>query len=404
MTIQTTSRAASATALAAASTPLMHNYARLPLAFARGEGAYLFDQAEKRYFDMLSGIAVCGLGHSHPELVQTLAEQAAKLWHVSNLFEIPEQVAAAEKIVAASGMEKVFFCNSGAEANEAALKLSRLHARQKGIERPAVISFYGGFHGRTFGAMAATANPKIRRYFEPQLTDFIHLPFNDIAALEAQRYQPNVVAVILECLQGEGGIHPVDAAYLQFVRRLCDERGWLLICDEVQVGLCRSGKWFGYQHYDIMPDIITLAKGLGNGLPVGACVARGAAATYFQAGLHGSTFGGTPLVMAVVNKTLEIYQRDNLAAQAAQLGEYLQNQLRTQLADIALVKEIRGQGLMIGIELHQAVEKLVEKGLSAGVIFNVTAEKVIRLLPPLIITRAQIDEFVQILRDILHSC
>lgn len=385
-------------------TALMNNYARLPIAFTHGEGVYLFDSAGKAYLDALAGIAVCGLGHAHPELAQTLSEQAARLWHVSNLFEIPEQASAAEKIAALSGMDKVMFCNSGAEANEAAIKLSRLHARQKGIDRPAIISFYGGFHGRTFAAMAATANPKIRRGFEPHLNDFIHLPFNDIAAVEAQRYRPDIVAVMLECLQGEGGIHPVDKDYLRRIRQLCDERGWLLICDEVQIGICRSGKWFGYQHYDIQPDIITLAKGLGNGLPVGACAARGAATEYFQAGLHGSTFAGTPLVMSVVNKTLDIYQRDRIVEHVQTTADYLRRQLQRRLGDLPLLKEIRGQGLMIGIELQQPVPQLVEKGLDKGVIFNITAEKVIRLLPPLIFKLEHADELVEKLYQILSTC
>lgn len=385
-------------------TALMNNYARLPIAFTHGEGVYLFDSAGKAYLDALAGIAVCGLGHAHPELAQTLSEQAARLWHVSNLFAIPEQASAAEKIAALSGMDKVMFCNSGAEANEAAIKLSRLHARQKGIDRPAIISFYGGFHGRTFAAMAATANPKIRRGFEPHLNNFIHLPFNDIAAVEAQRYRPDIVAVMLECLQGEGGIHPVDKDYLRRIRQLCDERGWLLICDEVQIGICRSGKWFGYQHYDIQPDIITLAKGLGNGLPVGACAARGAAAEYFQAGLHGSTFAGTPLVMSVVNKTLDIYQRDRIVEHVQTTADYLRRQLQRRLGDLPLLKEIRGQGLMIGIELQQPVPQLVEKGLDKGVIFNITAEKVIRLLPPLIFKLEHADELVEKLYQILSTC
>lgn len=380
---------------------LMHNYARLPIAFDYGKGVYLYDTDGKRYLDALAGIAVCGLGHAHPELADALAAQAHKLWHVSNFFEIPEQSAAARTLTRISGMDKAMFCNSGTEANEAAIKLTRLHARAKGVDNPAVISFQGGFHGRTFGAMAATANPKIRRYFEPHLRDFIHLPFNDLLALEAQRYNPNVVAVMLECLQGEGGIHPIDKAYIQAVRQLCDNCGWLLICDEVQVGFGRSGQWFGYQHYGIQPDIITLAKGLGSGIPVGACLARGAAADYFQPGLHGTTFGGTPLVMAAVNKTLEIYERDAVVQNAAAVGEYLQDRLRASLCSLPNVKEIRGLGLMIGIELHNAVDGLVEKALHHGLIMNVTAVKVVRLLPPLILTREQADEIASILAEVL---
>lgn len=381
--------------------PLMNNYARLPISFTRGEGIYLFDDNGKRYLDALSGIAVCGLGHAHPELADTLAQQAHTLWHTSNLFEIPVQQQAAATLTQLSGMDKVIFCNSGTEANEAALKLTRLHARAKGIDHPAVITFHGGFHGRTFGAMAATANPKIRRYFEPHVQDFIHLPFNDLDALEAQRYNPNVVAVMLECLQGEGGIHPIAATTLQVIRKICDERGWLLICDEVQVGMGRSGKWFGYQHYPITPDIITLAKGLGNGVPVGACLAKGACADYFQAGLHGSTFAGSPLIMSIVNKTLEIYQRDNLVAHAQKIGDYLQQQLRTKLSTNPKIQEIRGKGLMIGIELTAAIDGLVIKALHHGLIINVTASKVIRLLPPLILTENQADDIVRLLCEVL---
>lgn len=385
----------------ASSQALMSNYARLPIHFTRGEGAYLYDDTGKRYLDALAGIAVCGLGHAHPELAATLSQQAQTLWHTSNLFEIPQQQQAAETLIQLSGMDKAMFCNSGTEANEAALKLTRLHARAKGIDHPAVITFHGGFHGRTFGSMAATANPKIRRYFEPHLQDFIHLPFNDLAALEAQRYNPNIVAVMLECLQGEGGIHPIDSHYLQTIRQICDKQNWLLICDEVQVGMGRSGKWFGYQHYPIAPDIITLAKGLGNGVPVGACLARGPAATYFQPGLHGSTFAGSPLIMSIVNKTLEIYQRDNLVVHAQKIGDYLQQQLREKLFTNPNIQEIRGQGLMIGIELTTAIDDLVIKALHHGLIINVTASKVIRLLPPLILTESQADDIVRLLCEVL---
>ncbi|WP_072575781.1 aspartate aminotransferase family protein [Suttonella ornithocola] len=383
---------------------LMNNYARLPIAFTRGEGIYLYDEQNNQYIDALSGIAVCGLGHAHPELAETLATQAYQLWHTSNLFEIPAQTQAANTLATLSQMDKVIFCNSGTEANEAALKLTRLHARAKGIEYPAVISFYGGFHGRTFGSMAATANPKIRQHFEPQLSEFIHLPFNDIKAVEAQRYRTNVVAVLLECVQGEGGIHPATVPYIQAIRQICDEQGWLLICDEVQVGFGRSGKWFGYQHYNILPDIITLAKGLGNGIPVGVCLAKGKVADYFQPGYHGSTFAGSPLVMTVVNKVLEIYQRENIPENATKMGEYLQAQLNEKIGKLPIVKDIRGLGLMIGIELSEPVPQLVTKALENKLIINVTAQKVIRLLPPLVLTQTEADEIINRLAEVLSKC
>lgn len=384
-------------------TALMNNYKRQAVSFVRGEGVYLYDAGGKRYLDGLAGIAVCGLGHAHPELAQALAEQAQTLWHVSNTFEIPEQETVARTLCRLSGMDNAFFCNSGTEANEAALKLTRLHARARNIENPVVITFEGSFHGRTFGAMTATGNAKIRNGFEPLLQDFQYLPYNDLAAVEALSGNDNIVAVMLEGIQGEGGIRVADRAFVQGLRKLCDENGWLLIFDEIQAGLCRTGKWFNYQHHDILPDIVTLAKGLGNGLPVGAVLAHGQAAHYFQPGMHGTTFGGNPLCMRIVAETLAIYERDQLAQQAATLGDYLRQQLESKIKPLPDVVAIRGQGLMIGIELAKPIENLMQLGLAQGIVFNVTAEKVIRLLPALIIQKAEIDQIIDGICQVLQS-
>lgn len=380
---------------------LMNNYSRQPVHFVRGEGVYLFDADGKRYLDGLAGIAVCGLGHAHPELAETLANQAYTLWHVSNAFQIPEQEDVAQTLCALSGMEKAFFCNSGTEANEAAIKLSRLHARARGIDRPVVITFQGSFHGRTFAAMSATGNAKIRKGFEPLVEGFVHLPFNDLDAVAAYADNENVVAVMLEGIQGEGGVTPAERDFVQGLRALCDAKGWLLIFDEIQAGLCRTGKWFNYQHHDILPDIVTLAKGLANGLPVGATLARGAAAQYFQPGMHGTTFGGNPLCMRVTAQTLAIYQRDNLCDQARQLGDHLRQQIEKHIKPLQNVVAVRGQGLMVGIELAAPIDGLVQRGLQHGIIFNVTADKVIRLLPALIMREAEAEALITTLRQVL---
>ncbi|MDO4777899.1 MAG: aspartate aminotransferase family protein [Cardiobacteriaceae bacterium] len=383
-------------------TALMNNYKRQAVNFVRGEGVYLYDDSGKRYLDGLAGIAVCGLGHAHPELVQALAKQAQTLWHVSNAFEIPGQESVARTLCQLSGMERAFFCNSGTEANEAALKLTRLHARQRNIEHPLVLTFQGSFHGRTFGAMSATGNAKIRNGFEPLLDSFAYLPYNDLDAVKAIASDPNIVAVMLEGIQGEGGIHLADRDFVRGLRELCDKHGWLLIFDEIQAGLCRTGKWFNYQHHDILPDIVTLAKGLGNGMPVGACLARGQAAHYFQPGMHGTTFGGNPLAMRIVEETLAIYQRDNLCERARTLGDHLRQQIESKLKPLENIVAIRGQGLMVGIELARPIDNLVQLGLEHGIVFNVTADKVIRLLPALVISEIQIDEIVEILQKIIE--
>lgn len=380
---------------------LMDNYARLPVAFSHGQGCALYDTQGKRYLDALSGIAVCGLGHAHPELVKALQEQAALLWHTSNLFQIPEQEKAGETLCKLAKMERAYFCNSGTEANEAALKIARLHAHARGIENPQIISFKGGFHGRTYGAMSATANPKIQAGYAPLLSGFVHLPYNDFYALKAYEDDKNIVAIIVETIQGEGGIHIINPDFLKELRDFCHRHDALLIIDEIQTGMARTGKFFSYLHHDVLPDVVTIAKGLANGAPAGATLARGVAGTYFQAGKHGSTFGGTPLITHLINKVLMIYQRDQLDVQAHEKGLYLQEALRTHLKTNQLVKEIRGKGLMLGIELQEPVPNLMLKALEAGLVINVTSEKVIRLLPPLIISYAQLDELVEKITHLL---
>lgn len=380
---------------------LMDNYARLPVAFSHGQGCALYDTHGKRYLDALSGIAVCGLGHAHPELVKALQEQAALLWHTSNLFQIPEQEKAGETLCKLAKMERAYFCNSGTEANEAALKIARLHAHARGIENPQIISFKGGFHGRTYGAMSATANPKIQAGYAPLLSGFVHLPYNDFYALKAYEDDKNIVAIIVETIQGEGGIHIINPDFLKELRDFCHRHDALLIIDEIQTGMARTGQFFSYLHHDVLPDVVTIAKGLANGAPAGATLARGVAGTYFQAGKHGSTFGGTPLITHLINKVLMIYQRDQLDVQAHEKGLYLQEALRTHLKTNQLVKEIRGKGLMLGIELQEPVPNLMLKALEAGLVINVTSEKVIRLLPPLIISYAQLDELVEKITHLL---
>ncbi|MDO4434938.1 MAG: aspartate aminotransferase family protein [Cardiobacteriaceae bacterium] len=377
---------------------LMSSYARLPISFVRGEGCRLFDDKGREYLDALSGIAVCGLGHAHTELNEVMREQSQALWHVSNLFTVPEQERAGARLASLMEMEKVYFCNSGAEANEAALKLARLHGKARGLTDGLVVSFKGSFHGRTFGAMSLTGNPKIQDGFAPLVPNIVQLPYNDKEALSALAGK-RVVAVLLETIQGEGGVNPVTPEFLHYVRRFCDEQSALMMVDEIQTGMARTGTFASYQGLGVMPDVVSMAKALGNGLPVGATLARGAAASYFQAGKHGSTFGGTPLVCAVVDKVLEIYERDNLAERAKVQGDKLREKLQSALGH--QVREIRGRGLMLGLELLEKREGLMQRALDVGLVMNVTAEKVIRLLPPLIINDAEIEELVHKLTKIL---
>ncbi|HEY2628407.1 MAG TPA: aspartate aminotransferase family protein [Usitatibacter sp.] len=385
------------------STHLMQTYAPQPVAFARGEGAWLWDTAGKRYLDGLAGIAVNGLGHNHPVLVQALREQAGKLIHTSNLFEVPEQERAAAKVCAIAAMDNAFFCNSGAEANEAAIKLARLHGHQRGIENPTIIVMEKAWHGRTLATLSATGSRKAQAGFEPLMGGFLRIPYNDIAAMERLGDNPSVVAVLMEVLQGEGGIHVADAAYLRKVRELCDKRQWLLMIDEVQSGIGRTGKWFAHQWAGIVPDVMPLAKGLGSGVPIGACLARGEAAKVFKPGNHGTTFGGGPLVSIAAITTLEVIEKDGLLAHAAKVGEILRSELTREFEGVAGVKEIRGMGLMLGIELDRPCGDIVRRALEAGLVTNVTADKVVRLLPPLIIKEDEARQLVAILAPIVKK-
>ena len=374
---------------------LMKNYARLPLALACGEGCWVTDTQGRRYLDALSGIAVSTLGHAHPDLVAAIADQAGKILHTSNLYEVTLQEELADRLAAISGMDEVFFCNSGCEANEAAIKLARFYGHQRGIDNPAIIVMERAFHGRTLATLSATGNRKAQAGFEPLVSGFVRVPYNDLEAIsQVAKHNANVVAVMLEMVQGEGGIHIADADYQRSLRQLCDAQGWLMICDEVQCGMARTGKWFGFQHAGIVPDIVTLAKGLGSGVPIGACLTAGPAAHLFKPGNHGSTFGGNPLACRAALTTLAVIERDGLMARATQTGERIRAGLAERLAGRAGVVAIRGLGLMIGIELDRSCGEIVQAGLDSGLLINVTAERVVRLLPPLVFTDADADELV----------
>ena len=374
---------------------LMQNYSRLPISFARGEGAWLYDDQGKQYLDALSGIAVCGLGHCHPAVTEALCTQAGTLVHTSNLFGIDKQSELADRLCAVSGMDTAFFSNSGAEANEAAIKLARLWGHGKGIEQPTIVVTKGSFHGRTLATLTATGNRKVQAGFEPLVQGFARVPYNDLQAInDVAANNKNVVAVLVEPVQGEGGIVVPDSDYLDGLRKICDEHGWLLMLDEIQTGMGRSGKWFAYQHSKIKPDVITLAKALGNGVPIGACLARGEAATVFQPGSHGSTFGGNPLACAAALAVIDTIEKQSLVERANQLGNKLLEAFTKNLAGLVGVKSIRGLGLLIGIELDRSCKELVQQALDAGIVINVTAESVIRLLPPLIMSDEQADLLV----------
>ncbi len=385
-------------------THLMNTYARQPVAFVRGEGAYLWDEAGKRYLDAVAGVAVNGLGHAHPKLVKAISEQAAALIHSSNLYRVLRQEELADKLCALSGMDKVFFCNSGCEANEAAIKLARLYGHNKGIEVPTIIVMEKAFHGRTMATLTATGSRKIQAGFEPLLSGFARVPFNDLDAVRhVAEHNKSVVAVLVEVVQGEGGINIMPAAVLAELRRLCDVHGWLLMLDEVQTGIGRTGTWFGFQHASVMPDVMALAKGLGSGVPIGACLARGAAADVFQPGNHGSTFGGNPLACAAALATLTAIEEENLLENARVRGEAIRAGLREALMGVHGVVEIRGEGMMIGIELDRPCGELVGVARDAGVLINVTADKVIRLVPPLIYGAAEVDALVAAVAGIVSN-
>ncbi len=389
-----------------ASSPLMSTYLPQPVAFSHGDGVWLFDTQGRRYLDALSGIAVNTLGHNHPRLVAALREQVGRIIHASNLFESPLQKQLAARLTGLSGMTNVFFCNSGLEANEAAIKIARLYGHQRGIDRPEIVVYERAFHGRSLATLSATGNEKVQKGFEPLVEGFVRVPFNDAAALRrvgAER--PNVVAVFLEAIQGEGGIHRARAEYLQEARRLCDERGWLLMIDEVQCGTGRTGRWFAHQWAGVVPDVMPLAKGLGSGVPIGAVVAHGAAAGVFKPGNHGTTFGGNPLAMRAGLTTLDVMEEEGLLDSARTVGDGLFETLRRELGAHAGVVDIRGQGLMIGIELDRPAGELVARALERGVVLNVTAERVVRLLPPLIFRSEHaaqlVDVLVPLIRDLL---
>lgn len=373
----------------------MNTYTRLPVTFTHGEGVWLWDSNGKRYLDALSGIAVNTLGHAHPRLTAALKEQVSKLIHVSNVYQISEQEAVADKLTALTGMQEVFLCNSGCEANEAAIKLARLYGHNQGIDNPVIIVMEKAFHGRTLATLSATGNRKVQAGFEPLVKGFVRVPYNDLDAIgQVAELNLDVVAVLIEPIQGEGGIRTLDIHYLEQLRKVCDQHNWLLMLDEVQCGIGRTGKWFAHQHTGILPDVMTLAKGIGSGIPVGACLAAGKAAGTFKPGNHGSTFGGNPLACVAVLNTLAIMEEDQLVAHAAEVGEFIKQSLRARLATVAGVVEIRGQGLIIGIELDKGCGELVKQALAQGLLINVTDVNVIRLLPSMVFTSAEAQQLL----------
>lgn len=383
---------------------LMNTYSRQPVAFVRGEGAYLWDEAGKRYLDAVAGVAVNGLGHAHPKLVKAIADQAATLIHTSNLYRVPQQEALADRLCELAGMDRAFFCNSGCEANEAAIKLARLYGHGKGIEVPTIIVMEKAFHGRTMATLTATGSRKIQAGFEPLLTGFARVPFNDLEAIRhVAEHNKSVVAVLAEVVQGEGGVNLMAPDYLAELRAICDAHGWLLMLDEVQTGIGRTGAWFGFQHSGVMPDVIALAKGLGSGMPIGACLARGAAADVFKPGNHGSTFGGNPLACAAALATLDAIEDEKLLDNARVRGEAIRSGLRHALAGVHGVVDIRGKGMMIGIELGRPCAELVAVARDAGVLINVTADSVIRLVPPLIYGAVEVDALVSAVSGIVKN-
>ena len=387
---------------------LMTTYSPMPVCFTHGEGAVLYDEQGKSYLDAVSGIAVCSLGHAHPAITRAISDQAGKLIHTSNLYCIRRQQDLADQLARISGMDRVFFSNSGAEANEAAIKLARLYGHNKKIDNPAIIVFEGSFHGRTLATLTATGNRKIQAGFEPLVQGFIRAPYNDMEALQTiAKNSQNVVAVLVEPVQGEGGVIGLDADFLPRLRALCDQHDWLLMLDEIQTGMGRTGQWFAFQHTSIHPDVMTLAKALGNGVPIGACLAKGKAAEVFKPGNHGSTFGGNPLACATASAVIDTIESQQLIQRAQHLGQLLKDGLSQALKDVSGVKAIRGYGLMLGIELDRDCPELPKLALERGLLINVTAAKVIRLLPPLILSDDQaqriISDLVALLKSFLKS-
>lgn len=383
---------------------LMQTYSPLPVAFERGEGAWLWDTEGNKYLDALAGVAVCALGHAHPAVTKAICDQASKLLHTSNWYQIPSQEALAKRLCALSNMERVFFSNSGAEANEAAIKLARLYGHNKGIDTPTIIVTDQSFHGRTMATLTATGSRKIQAGFEPLVQGFARVPYNDLDAVrQVAKNNSDVVAVMVEPILGEGGVVIPDDGYLSGLRQICDDNHWLLILDEIQTGLCRTGKWFAGQHENVTPDVMTLAKALGNGMPIGACLARGTAAETLVAGKHGSTYGGNPLVCAVALAVITTMESEKLDQVANKTGQYLIEKLQSALTNMAGVHEIRGKGLMLAIELDRDCGELMTLALKKGLLINVTADNVLRLLPPLILTNDQCDLLVTGITELLED-
>ena len=377
---------------------LMNTYARLPVTFTHGEGVWLWDSNGKRYLDALSGIAVNTLGHAHPRFTAALSAQINKLIHVSNIYQVAEQEALADKLCAISAMQEAFLCNSGCEANEAAIKLARLYGHNRGIESPSIIVMEKAFHGRTLATLSATGNRKVQAGFEPLVKGFVRVPYDDLDAIhQVAEHNHDVVAVLVEPIQGEGGIRTPDIHYLEQLRKICDQHDWLLMLDEVQCGVGRTGKWFAHQHTNMLPDVMTLAKGLGSGVPVGTCLAAGKAAGTFKPGNHGSTFGGNPLASVAALTTLNIMEQDKLLAQATATGNFILHGLHSRLGTVAGVTAIRGLGLIIGIELAKPCAELVKLALAQGLLINVTADNVVRLLPALVFSEAEAQQLLDML-------
>ncbi|MBU6953758.1 MULTISPECIES: aspartate aminotransferase family protein [unclassified Hahella] len=374
---------------------LMNTYGRLPIAFTHGEGCWLYDTQGNRYFDSVTGIAVCGLGHAHPAVSEAVCSQSKKLLHCSNLYQVPLQQQLGDLLCQVAGMDSVFFCNSGAEANEAAIKLARLYGKKKGIESPSIIVMDHSFHGRTLATLSATGNRKVQAGFEPLVSGFVRAPYNDMKTLEnIARANNNIVAVMMEPIQGEGGVNIAPVEYLHAVRKLCDSKGWLLMLDEVQTGNGRTGAYFAYQDYGIAPDVVTTAKGLGNGVPIGACLAKGVASEVFHPGSHGSTFGGNPLACAAAMAVIKTIQSNNLTERARTLGEQILSKLKQEFGGAEYIKDIRGKGLMIGIEMTEPCPELVPLAQTVGLLINVTSDRVIRLLPALTMTDVEAEHLV----------
>ncbi len=385
---------------------LMNTYSRQPVTFVKGNGVWLWDADGNEYLDALSGVAVNGLGHAHPKLVKAISDQAAKLIHVSNIYHVAEQEALADKICEISGMDKVFFCNSGCEANEASIKLARLYGHQKGVDLPEIIVMEQSFHGRTMATLSATGNRKVQAGFEPLVSGFVRVPYDDIEAVkQVASRKNNVVAILVEPVQGEGGINiPTDSAnYLATLREICDANDWLLMVDEVQTGIGRTGTWFAFQHTNITPDVMSLAKGLGSGVPIGACVAKGKAAEVFTYGKHGSTFGGNPLASAAGLATLDAIETEQLRRNAEAIGQHIKDGLYHALADVKALVAVRNAGLMIGVELDRPCGELVKLALAEKLLINVTADKVVRLLPPLVMNQAEADILVARLAKVIKK-